>query len=847
MMQPRPQNMMSPGGSGEFVVAADMLKFVLRIAWRRRWLILVPVLAALLAGAIYLKFAPPVYASTARLFVEQAGPKLITEQEGVMTQSKNYVYTQAELLKSSSILTGVITDPHADTLAFFAGCSNRLQAMKNALNINVGRNDDVISLSMEGEDPNEVAGLVNRVVDSYIAYHGQQKKNTSTEVLKILQNEKQKREDELAEKLQAILKFNKENMVFHLNSEGDNVITDRLTQLSNALTQSELEEIRLRSAHQQALAMLDDPSQARAFLETQRAASQFMVVGSPENNLKLDVDRLRSRRVELLKECTEAHPAIQALDVEMTALTTELERCEHNAVAAHVEQARRQWQECRERQGEIAVAVKAQEQAVQQLNIQNTQLVALQSEVKRLERVCDILDTRIKELNVTEEAGVYNITVMEPAKAEAKPVKPVRMVIMAGSLMVGIFLGIGLIFMMEVTDGRIRSAAEAIQLVRTSLLGMIPGMPVEESLAVRGQKVRLDSDSPVAEAYRAIRTALYFGAIPQAARTILITSPGVQDGKSTLVSNLALAIAHAGKKVLVLDANFRSPSQHEIFLVKRHEGLSNILAGQVEAQAVIQKTTLTHLDIIASGPTPPNPTEMLGSDAFRGLLAQLGSRYDHILVDAPATSSVADAAILSAVCDATLVVLRAEQTTRHGCRQLRERLNRVQANIIGMAINDVRRDVDRFQQGEWLVAPMVRQAPVAPLAPTVPAAPVAPVVPFVPHTPTPSPKMSLEEQARRIVRRAMKAPGGPLEDFDLSSAPCRDSQEEEASWLTAPECLSFSQTTAEIGKTAASGRTTETKSDVVADMSQLAGRLDDIDRQLGRLKKWLDHLDSSGT
>jgi len=178
---------------------------------------------------------------------------------------------------------------------------------------------------------------------------------------------------------------------------------------------------------------------------------------------------------------------------------------------------------------------------------------------------------------------------------------------------------------------------------------------------------------------------------------VLITSPAPVDGKTTLVSNLGIAMAQAGQKTLILDADFRRPMQHEIFKLDHdHKGLSSVLAGTTTLQDAIQPTKTKGLDVLPCGPDVPNPSEMLNSETFARTLEQLCERYDRIVIDSPPVMPVTDSQILAAVCDITLLVLRAERSTRRASQQARDALLSVGAHMLGAVVNDVPRKSARY-------------------------------------------------------------------------------------------------------------------------------------------------------
>jgi capsular exopolysaccharide synthesis family protein len=173
------------------------------------------------------------------------------------------------------------------------------------------------------------------------------------------------------------------------------------------------------------------------------------------------------------------------------------------------------------------------------------------------------------------------------------------------------------------------------------------------------------------------------------AKTILITSPTPADGKSTLVSNLGIAMAQAGQKTLIIDADFRKSMQHTIFEANHQElGLSTVLAGITTSAEAIQKTKIEGLELLPCGPDVPNPSEMLNSEIFAQLLEILSDRYDRIIIDSPPVTLITDAKILAALCNLTILVVRVDKSTRKASRQARDGLLGIGAKLLGVVVND---------------------------------------------------------------------------------------------------------------------------------------------------------------
>ncbi len=202
-----------------------------------------------------------------------------------------------------------------------------------------------------------------------------------------------------------------------------------------------------------------------------------------------------------------------------------------------------------------------------------------------------------------------------------------------------------------------------------------------------------DPRSPVAEAYRSLRTNLSFANLDQKLRTILVTSAAPEEGKSTVLANLAIVEAQAGRQVIIVDADLRRPRQHELFGLVNSQGLTTMLAEENGLQQPpLQATAVPGLQVLTSGPQPPLPAEMLASERMGRAIAALAARADLVLFDAPPVVAVTDAAILASQVDGVLLVIHADRTRREHAQRAQQLLEKVNAHIIGSVLNNAAPD-----------------------------------------------------------------------------------------------------------------------------------------------------------
>jgi capsular exopolysaccharide synthesis family protein len=665
------------------------------VFWRNRWIMLACVVAAVGGGFVYIMRATPIYSSTSKLYVEQTGPRIMEEVQGIMTQSKNYLFTQAELMKSSPIVSQALADPQINRLRTFEDVTNKHTFLKRALQVEVGKKDDLISVSLESPYPAEAAQVVNTIVDSYISYHSTQKKTTAGEVLKILQRQKEIAAEELETKRTQMLNFQKENPELTFETSQGNIILERLASLSRALTEAELQTVEARSRLESIKILVSDPTKLKEFIETQRAQRVYIYGGSETARLQAQLEALQME-ISDRKALTGEHPAMTALEEKYQNIQAKLKEMDDIFVQSQLAVAEQEYARAQENENQIRRYFEKQRKDALSLNEKVTEYTVLRTDVQRTENLLGILDDRIKEVNVTEDTGALNISILEVARPEDKPVKPQKARILAMALVLGLILGGGLSLVRDWMDQKLRSADEISAILGVPILGTVPRMMRLKGISDRGMVVHNKSSSATAEAYRTIRTAVFFGVPDGNARTMLITSPAPGDGKTTLVSNIAIAMGQADQKTLIIDADFRKSMQHNIFGLPAQPGLSSLLAGQASLEQCIRKTPAPNLDLLPAGPEVVNPSEMLNSKAFSGLLKSLKDRYDRIIIDSPPVMAVTDARILSALCDITILVLRAEKSTRKVSQQARDGLLSVGSRLLGVVVNDISKRNGRY-------------------------------------------------------------------------------------------------------------------------------------------------------
>jgi tyrosine-protein kinase len=293
-----------------------------------------------------------------------------------------------------------------------------------------------------------------------------------------------------------------------------------------------------------------------------------------------------------------------------------------------------------------------------------------------------------------------NLVVVSPAITPTKPVSPdiPRNILLAAAA--GLLLAIAVVVLREYLDQTVKSDDDLITRAQVVPIGHVGYF--EAPRQKRGELVVLDPKSPVAEAYRAIRTNLLFSTLDREVKTIVVTSAAPGEGKSRTAANMALALAQAGYRTVLVDADFRRPSQHKIFGRVRNIGLSNLMIQDIPEQELIHAfEDVPNLHFITSGPTPPNPSELLGSGRMRSVIASLRERYHYVVIDTPPVNAVTDAIVLAAAVDGVVLVAESNRTTYPSLVHAREAVERVGGQILGVVVNKLKASQGRYYDGYY--------------------------------------------------------------------------------------------------------------------------------------------------
>ncbi|MBP7934403.1 MAG: polysaccharide biosynthesis tyrosine autokinase [Phycisphaerae bacterium] len=397
---------------------------------------------------------------------------------------------------------------------------------------------------------------------------------------------------------------------------------------------------------------------------------------------------------ELLRRLGPNHKSVLARVAQLTSLEREVE--------VLIAQRQKQGLELQSRQAERAynaafqTALALQEQILEErAKAKDADKILLEyqrllDQQRALEEELAKLNEHINQLDliIENEDQRAKVNILQRPREAKKPSSPKYLVNVPVGVLLGILLSFGVAMLLELMDTSVRTSRDVSRHAHIPILGTIPDLDFEEiPIETIELAVHAAPRSMIAEAFRTVRANLTLTAPAERQRSILVTSAQPGEGKTTVAVNLAIAIAQNNRRVLLIDANFHRPALRQFFANIPTEGLSNVLIGQSKLADVVVKTNLPNLDVVGSGPIPPNPSELMTSTYMRQLLSQATDTYDQVVFDGPPALLVSDAMVLAGSLDGVILVCRANSTSRGVLLRAREQFERAGIRIFGGVLN----------------------------------------------------------------------------------------------------------------------------------------------------------------
>lgn len=625
----------------------------------RRWKVAASVFLLVFLGmTLYTLTRVPVYESDTTLLVGGNGKVNIGLPVELMGNSGPSIATEIEIIKSRSMAEEVAARLH---LVPSEGVVPGLMGGINGMEIG---KTGVMKLSYAGTDPVRARDIVNTFAQVYLERSIEKKSREVSKSLEIIEQQLPKLREELENSEKNLQSYKKSAGIYSLDAEAQKII-GKLTGIDRQKTDLDIQK---KQVEYYVGSLKEAIRNGKSYLPTDPAGAA----------LASRIDELEVKKKRLQNEFTDAHPSVRAVQQQIDETERRLLVLYESSIRNLARQQESVAKQLAEHEGEL-----------RGLPLKELEMIRLIRVNKINENVYTMLLQKAEETRIAKAATVSNASVIDTAVTPKVPIKPnTRKNILLGFL-IGIMLGVGSALFVEYLDDTIKDAEEAKRSIGLPLLAVIPYISRRNGEEGAASLItRLEPKSPVAEAFRSLRTSIHFSAINRDKKILLLTSTFPGEGKSTISSNLANILSQTGSRVLIIDCDLRRSTLHEKFGHSKAPGLAELLTGDATFSVARHNLGIQGLDLISAGTTPPNPSELLGSEAMRRFLESHRDNYDHIIIDAPPVLAVTDAPVLTAMSDMVLVVMEAGRVPIRAAQRMREMLATVQAPVTGLVMND---------------------------------------------------------------------------------------------------------------------------------------------------------------
>lgn len=707
----------------------------IQILLKRKWTIMLCFMIVFFSTLIQFYSTEPVYMSTTKIVIEKENPKALYLEDMLINSAKNIEYFKTEFMiiqgrevvrelvskmqldQSPEFNTGrkykpwspavlwagvkqFVTEWIGDLLLLFNRGESSVKEPDGNINkeniegdplapyinkvierISVSHVPDtnIVDISFSAWVPKLAAEASIKLAETYME-HDLANRSLSTKQAMQWLFDKIGEERKTAEQSELkLLQFKDQNKILLTDAKGsDELTTQHILEFKNALTQAKNASVESKYRYSQAQKVLANP----IILESSSLLKEHPIL----NNIVQKIFELNRKLSELSITYGQNHPTIVGIKSELKTWNDQ-KKIELNKL---VDAAKTEYELAKVRESSVRENLESFKQDIFDINQKAVEFFMLKREAEHTRELLNIMVTRFKKASISEDQISSSIRIIEKAQISSEPINRQPRKLMMGALW-GLIIGVGLAFFFERLDNTIKSPDDIKHLGLTYLTpvplfkislkkekGILPEMIVHNS-----------PKAAASEAYRSLRTNLLFSSADSPPKVVLITSPGPMEGKTLTTINLGAAMAKFGSKTIIIDCDMRMPGIYKLFNLSKDQGMSNMLAGTAKASEIIVKTEIENLDVVFSGPIPPNPAELLGSNRMAKFIEFCREHYEHIIIDSPPFVAVTDGQILSQVVDGVVFVLRSGETTKRMVKNIVDVSGSVQAKLLGAVLNGV--------------------------------------------------------------------------------------------------------------------------------------------------------------
>ena len=692
----------------ENYVAELSIEDIIRIFRKHIVIFILTVILVVAATFVYLMYTTPIYQSSTTLKVQPSSGSSIGDIFGAGLQtSRPQIATEIELIKSRRNLEEVIIRLNL-LEEYKAGTENPdlininsvINSLNNMISVSSVRDTNIVRISVESINPKLAENIANELADVYNEFLKSLSQNEFTVRREFIQSQIPVLERELAIAQDELKKFKEKNNLFVLETEAKTLL-EFISFYDQQINSKELQKAEIEASIKVLNNLFENESykivsnsqaissnQIIQQLRTKLVDLQVEYAGLSSTMTSTDPKLINIRQQilqteALIKEEIETlmFSGIESLNPNYSNLYMDLinEQTKLEIIKSSIESTQKLAQVYQSRLRELP--------ALEQI------MIDIQRNIKVKESLYILMLEKLEEIKIAEAGVLGTANVIDRAYTPNSPIKPNKKLTMAIGGVLGIFLGILLIFLIEMLDKKVKDEEEIKRITKgTPIIGRIPHLEIEKIYEKPELVVLNKPTSPGAESYKLLSTNINYINGTEEASCISVTSSGPGEGKTITSTNLAISYAQNGLKTLLIDADMRKPRLEKILMIERAKlGVVNHLIKDVPLEKIIltEQGGIENFDVLPVGVIPPNPTALLTSNKFKEMILSLKERYDKIIIDLPPMQAAADAMIVSKYTDGLLLVIRADKTHKTGLKLVIDNFVTSGTNLLGTVINDI--------------------------------------------------------------------------------------------------------------------------------------------------------------
>lgn len=689
------------------------LRLLLSGALELKWHMLAVVALVVTVAAVWTLRQEKIYAAQTSLEYDPNPPRplgnsVADDPVGEILFTREFIETQNHIITSRTVAERVVRELALHRDADFLGSdpehvqnvtiADAALVLQARISVEPVRDTRVVWVRVEDRNPERAAALANAVADAYVEKTLEDRLGTTVAAFEWLSSQLDSLRHELEASELALHEFKRDNNVLSVSLEDrQNLVASDIQHFNNALTEARARRIELSARL----------NQLRVANSDENAEVHSTAIDSHPRVIELRqqlTQKTREHAAGALRYGS-AHPSMAALQTEIATLRAQL----RDEIDGIIRAAELDVREMREVENGLRSALDGSHEAGLALNLREIEYSRLNRERENNSKLYNVLLERTTETNLTRMMRFTHVRIVDRALIPLRPSKPRVVFNLALAALVGLLLAVGLALLLSRLDRRIRSP-EDLEGLGVQVLGVVPATETEgvkrrsnrddEASRTRDTLVHSRPLGAFAESIRGLRTNITFMSPDSPMRCLVVTSSGPGEGKTTVATNLSIALAQSGKRVLLIDTDLRRPRIHRVFGLTR-QGMTTVLIGQAELGDVVVESEIPNLHVVGCGPTPPNPAELLHTTRFRAFLERAQTEFDVVVFDSPPLGAVADAAVIAAQVDGVIMVVQADRTTRDAAMGALRQLRDVGARFVGTVLNVVDTSTFRYGKGGY--------------------------------------------------------------------------------------------------------------------------------------------------